>query len=418
MPVQIVFVDDSKSILKTIEILLKSRVQNGEIEIRTFSKAVDFLEAIESNSIEFSVLFLDINMPVLSGYDLLKKVRETEGYKHIPVAALTTESTKEALDKGKSIGFNDWIVKINAPSTLLKSINIVIDKYIPKKMVDDKRSRAALDTDSALHQMRRMFVTIEELNKKLFSAEENKTRFLSLIHNEFNNPLMTVTMLMKDVIEDKSKSNDEIVESISMIFADILILNSQLSNILAGAEIESTSGMSKHLSKFNMQNMIDDIIDTQQFIHKEKHIETNISLSLPELIYKDRDKCFLIFRNLIENAFEFSPETSKVIIKGVVEDENILFSVYNMGNQIKEQSRMYDAFYHERSDFSRMHHGLGLGLAIVKHLVNYLGGFVVYSIEGDYNLFKVTLPLDPDALSIALEDISAFVFEDDMGRQF
>ena len=75
MPVQIVFVDDSKSILKTIEILLKSRVQNGEIEIRTFSKAVDFLEAIESNSIEFSVLFLDINMPVLSGYDLLKMVR-------------------------------------------------------------------------------------------------------------------------------------------------------------------------------------------------------------------------------------------------------------------------------------------------------------------------------------------------------
>ena len=53
-----------------------------------------------------------------------------------------------------------------------------------------------------------------------------------------------------------------------MIFADILILNSQLSNILAGAEIESTSGMSKNLSKFSMENMIDDIVDTQQFIHK------------------------------------------------------------------------------------------------------------------------------------------------------
>jgi signal transduction histidine kinase len=263
-----------------------------------------------------------------------------------------------------------------------------------------------------------MFVTIEELNKKLLSAEENKSRFLSLIHNEFNNPLMTVTMLMKDVIEDKTKSNDEIVESIGMIFADILILNSQISNILAGAEIESTTGMSKHLSKFNMQTMIDDIIDAQQFIHKEKAIEVEISLTLPELIYKDRDKYFLIFRNLIENAFEFSPEASRVSIKGIVEDDNIIFSVYNMGNRIKEQSRMYDAFYHERSDFSRMHHGLGLGLAIVKHMVDFLGGFVVYSVEGDSNLFKVLLPLDSDALSLPLDELSSFVFEDDMGSRF
>jgi signal transduction histidine kinase len=295
---------------------------------------------------------------------------------------------------------------------------MVIDKYVSKKTVDYNGGRAALDTQSALHQMRQMFVTIEELNKKLLIAEENKSRFLSLIHNEFNNPLMTITMLMKDVIEDKSKSNDEIVDSISMIFADILMLNSQLSNILAGAEIESTPGMSKQLSKFNMGTMIDDIIDTQQFIHKEKSIEADISLALPELIYKDRDKFFLIFRNLIENAFEFSPEASKVVIKGVVVDDNIVFSVYNMGNRIKEQSRMYDAFYHERSDFSRMHHGLGLGLAIVKHMVDFLGGFVVYSVEGDANLFKVSLPLDPNAQSTTLDDISSFVFEDDMGSRF
>ena len=47
---------------------------------------------------------------------------------------------------------------------------MVIDKYIPKKMVEDKSKRAELNTESALHQMRRMFVTIEELNKKLLEC--------------------------------------------------------------------------------------------------------------------------------------------------------------------------------------------------------------------------------------------------------
>lgn len=418
MPVQIVFVDDSKSILKTIEILLKNRVEKREIVIRTFSKSADFLDAIETKSLHFSVLFLDINMPLLSGYDILVKLRAMEGYKDIPVIALTTESTFEALKKGKELGFNDWIVKINAPITLLKSINAVIDTYAPQKKVEDKSIRGRLGTDSALHQMRQMFITIEDLNKKLFLAEENKSRFLSLIHNEFNNPLMTVTMLMKDIIEDQGKTKEDIIESLSMIFGDILTLNDQLSNILAASEIESTASMSNNLTKFSIQDMLDDIVRAQQFIHKEKDIDVDIVLCFPELIYKDRDKFFLILRNLIDNAFEFSPEGSRIIVRGCIEEDTIIFNVQNLGHHIKEQERMHDAFYHERSDFSRIHHGLGLGLAIVKHLATFLGGVIQYSVDKDYNVFKLSLPIDPYASSLELLDESLLVFEDDMGRKF
>lgn len=417
MSKQIVFVDDSKSVLKTIEILLKNRVQNGEISIKTFSKTADFFEAVESNSLEFGLLFLDINMPVMSGYDVLKKLRQMNAYSNIPVVALTTENTQEALQSGKDVGFNEWIVKINALSTLQKSINKAIDKYMPK-MVKAEMAEADLDIESAMGQINEMSTTIEKLNSKLLIAEADKSRFLSLIHNEFNNPLMTITMLMRDIIEDKEKTMDEIRESISMTFVDILTLNSQLSNILSGAEIESTKTMSKNFASFSMEDMLNDILDTQQFIYKEKSIEVESTLSFAEYIYHDRDKCFLIFQNLIENAFDFSPEQSKVIIKGHVENENIIFCVYNKGKEIKEQSQMYDAFYKEKSDFSRLHHGLGLGLAIVKYLVDFLGGSVAYSFDDGYNLFKISLPIKPENTTNELEDTSSFVFEDDEGSRF
>ncbi|MBU0633226.1 hybrid sensor histidine kinase/response regulator [bacterium] len=418
MPKQIVFVDDSKSVLKTIEILLKNRVQNKEITIRTFSKTADFLDELESNSLEFDLLFLDINMPVMSGYDVLKKLRQIDKYKEIPVVALTTENTQEALQNGKEAGFDDWIIKINALTTLQKSINMTIDKYCPSKLSEDSSADAGLDTNSMMEQMREMSATIERLNAKLLIAEEDKTRFLSLIHNEFNNPLMTITMLMRDIIEDKEKTKEEMRESINMIFVDILTLNSQLSNILAGAEIESTTGVSKYLSNFSMKDMIHDILDTQQFIYQDKSIAVESSLSFDEFIYYDRDKCFLIFQNLIENAFDFSLQESKVVIKGYMENKNLIFTVSNLGHQIEEQSRMYDAFYRERSDFSRVHHGLGLGLAIVKHLVTFLGGAVSYSVDEGYNTFKISLPIEPDENKETSGDTSSFVFEDEEGSRF
>ena len=416
---QIVFVDDSKSVLKTIEILLKSRVQSGEIVIHTFSKARDFLDRIESDSLEFSLLFLDINMPVMSGYDVLQKLRALEKYKETPIVALTTENTQEALENGKELGFNEWIVKINALNTLQKSLDMAIDKYIPKKVVEEKTNEDAVaDLNNAMGQILEMSMTIERLNAKLLSAEEDKSRFLSLIHNEFNNPLMSITMLMRDIILDKDKTKDEMRESINMIFVDILTLNSQLSNILAGAEIESSTGMSKNFSNFSMQDMIHDIVDTQQFIYEDKGLEVDISLSFDELIYHDRDKCFLIFQNLVENAFDFSMQQSRVILKGDVENENLIFSVYNAGNEVQGQNQMYDAFYKEESDFSRVHHGLGLGLAIVKHLTEFLGGTVSYSIENGYNHFKVTIPLKIKEDSHTQEEASAFVFEDDERSRF
>ena len=412
---QIVFVDDSKSVLKTIEILLKNRVQSGEIAIRTFSKTQEFLNEIESGSLELSLLFLDINMPGMSGYDLLKKLRQMEKYKETPIIALTTENTGEAQENGKELGFNEWIIKINALNTLQKSLYMAIDKYIPKKVVKEEINT---DLSNAMGQILEMSMTIEKLNAKLLSAEEDKSRFLSLIHNEFNNPLMSITMLMRDIIVDKDKTKEEMRESVNMIFVDILTLNSQLSNILAGAEIESGRGMSKYFSNFCMQDMIHDILGTQQFIYADKCLEVDMFFSFEELIYHDRDKCFLIFQNLIENAFDFSLQQSKVILKGYVENDNLIFSVYNIGSQIKEETKIYDVFYKEASDFSRVHHGLGLGLAIVKYLVVFLGGEVSYCIEEDYNHFKVILPLKIDMNSPAVEEMSAFIFEEDEGSRF
>jgi signal transduction histidine kinase len=407
----VVFVDDSKSILKTVEILLKNKIKDGEINLITFNKSLDFIDRLNKKSIEFDILFLDINMPGFSGYDIIKHMNNITYYKNKPIIALTTEASRESQELGKNAGFSDWIVKINAPSTLLKSILSMFDRYLIK--AEEAPTKVVLSSNQdAINEMGRLFEIIEDLNKKLVIAEENKSRFLSLIHNEFNNPLLSVTMLMKDIIDDKTKTKEDIVDSIDMIFTDILVLNNQLSNILAAADIESTTGMEKVATYFSLKDVIIDILDNLSMIYKDKAIKIDSKIDLPEIVFNDRDKIFLIIRNLIENAFEFSPDVTNILMEGYVEAKNIVFTVQNEGNEIKEQKRMYDAFYQEKSDFARIHHGLGLGLAIVKHYCNFLGGLVMYSFDGKYNIFKVSFPLEVDLDTVDNQEICSFSFSD------
>jgi len=74
-----------------------------------FSKAID-------------LIILDIMMPKLDGYEVIKKLRSYDSTKHIPVIFLTAKSQKKDIMKGIEIGANDYIVKPFKFAELLKKI--------------------------------------------------------------------------------------------------------------------------------------------------------------------------------------------------------------------------------------------------------------------------------------------------------
>ncbi|WP_428609264.1 response regulator [Sedimenticola sp.] len=57
------------------------------------------------------LLLLDINMPRMSGLEVLRYLRESEHYKHLPVVMLTTSKTEEDRIRSYEIGANAFICK-------------------------------------------------------------------------------------------------------------------------------------------------------------------------------------------------------------------------------------------------------------------------------------------------------------------
>ena len=115
-------------------------------------------------------------------------------------------------------------------------------------------------------------------------------------------------------------------------------------------------------------------------------------------VHGDPAKLHDAFRNLLENAVNYSPEGSTISISARRADSRLLIEVADEGRGIPEADlpRVFERFYRvdkARSRNERDPGGTGLGLAIVKHLIELHGGRVTAANRPERGaIFTVELP--------------------------
>ena len=117
---QIFIVDDDESIRRSLKLLLDSY---GFLVV-TFSSAEEYFKVVPNST--KGCLILDIHMPVLNGWDALKRLTEA-GYNHpvIVISADKSESFKERALKAGAVGF---LQKPFEDHYLLHMVTRVFDK--------------------------------------------------------------------------------------------------------------------------------------------------------------------------------------------------------------------------------------------------------------------------------------------------
>ncbi len=89
--------------------------------------AVDGLDAVELfNTHTPDLIFMDIHMPNMSGYDATKLIRQTKKGKDVPIIALTAGVLAEEKEKSIEYEMNDFVTK----PIVISQIKAIIDKYI------------------------------------------------------------------------------------------------------------------------------------------------------------------------------------------------------------------------------------------------------------------------------------------------
>ena len=117
----IMVVEDSASMRNMVTFTLK----NAGYTVLEAENGVDALEKLDGSRIDMFIL--DLNMPLMNGFEFIRSVRAMNRYKFTPMIILTTESIVEKKEEGKAAGATGWITKPFRPDQLIG----VVKKVMP-----------------------------------------------------------------------------------------------------------------------------------------------------------------------------------------------------------------------------------------------------------------------------------------------
>src|SRR5262250_2824882 len=135
--VSILLVDDHIENLVALEALLSNLGQN----LVRAESGIDALRLLLHN--EFALIILDVDMPIMNGFETAALVREREKSRHTPIIFLTAINKNEQhVFKGYSLGAVDYLTKPFVPEILRSKVVAFVELY--KKKEEVKRQAALL----------------------------------------------------------------------------------------------------------------------------------------------------------------------------------------------------------------------------------------------------------------------------------
>ncbi len=120
MAYNLLIVDDSSIVRKTIK---KTLGMTG-IEVSNLLEAENGSQALallKDNWVD--LVFLDINMPIMNGMEFMEKLRTDENLKETAVIVVSTEGSKERIDRLNELGVKAYLRKPVTPEGLVDAVS-------------------------------------------------------------------------------------------------------------------------------------------------------------------------------------------------------------------------------------------------------------------------------------------------------
>jgi GAF domain-containing protein len=277
---------------------------------------------------------------------------------------------------------------------------IVIYRKEPGAFADKQLTLLQTFADQAVIAIEnvRLFDEIQDKNRQLEMASQNKSQFVSSMSHELRTPLNAVIGLTEMMVKNADRfGTEKALEPLKRVNAAGTHLLGLINQVLDLSKIEAGK-LELNAESVNLAPLIDEVIGTAgQLAEKNKNrlvVEAEQSLGVVRV---DPMRLRQILLNLLSNACKFTKQ-GEVTLKarrvtnggGWIE---LAVCDTGIGMTAEQQAKLFQEFTQADSLTARHFGGTGLGLAISRKLARMMGGDVTVASEpGKGSVFTVRLP--------------------------
>ena len=366
---KILMVDDKPENLVALEAALRPLEQ----ELVAANSGEEALRCLLND--DFAVILLDVQMPVMDGFETAAHIKERERSRHIPIIFLTAISRELHQQlRGYEVGAVDYIAKPFDPWVLRSKVAVFVDLY-------DKSRR------------------VQEQAEQLARSNTELEQFAEIVSHDLRNPLVSVVGYLQMLAEGATgelvaDAQDFVERALRAAESMGTLIDDLLSYALAGKAVgtmratDAGKAVDRALSNLNAEIQSSD---------------ATINAPALPVVRADSSQLTRLFQNLIGNSVKYrsADRPLEVDIGAEQNGGHWIFTVADNGSGLvdDETGSVFTMFF--RGSSAQGQPGTGIGLAICKKVVEAHGGNI-WAEPGQHGgtVVRFTLPaVNSDAAS-------------------
>jgi PAS domain S-box-containing protein len=232
-----------------------------------------------------------------------------------------------------------------------------------------------------------------------------KSEFVATVSHELRTPMTSIKGYVEILLMGAAgQLNPQQAHFLEVVKGNTERLTILVNDLLDVSRIEAGK-VTLSFQPLDLHSVVEDMAAVfEQRMEEENHkllIHKDVPVELP-LVQGDPERVRQILDNIIENAYQYTPQGGQIWISLRAVDDEVHIEVRDNGIGIKpeERERVFERFYRGEDPLVLATSGTGLGLSIVQTLVDMHGGRLWFESEGIPGLgsvFTFTLPIyDPN----------------------
>ena len=423
-PVKILLVDDQPGRLLTYRTILEPL---GE-ELVDARSGMEALKLLMED--EYAVILLDVNMPVMDGFETATMIHQHPRFENTPIIFVTAVNLSD-LDRlrGYKLGAVDYVMVPVIPEIMRTKVSVLAELHRKRRQLQAlnanlatahrelqaekarelERLNASLRAANAELELRNRELIAENkertrAERRLREADQRKDEFLATLAHELRNPLAP---LQNALAVRRLREPDDHDPLLAMMERQLSLLVRMIEDLLDIARI-TRGKLTLRPAPTVLQDVIAAAVDTARpLIEEGGH---TLELQLPESpvpLDADHARLAQVFANLLNNAAKYSDAQGRIELGAALDGDQVQVWVSDSGIGLtpEQMDTVFEMFHQVDTTVERSRGGLGIGLTLVQRLTQMHGGRVEVHSDGPGrgSTFRVRLPCAGTSVSAMQE---------------